>query len=134
MAGVGVDSVFDGLGSWVANGAAWLLGQIGSVLDKTTSIDLGASWFTDHYQTMAALAGLVVVPMLLLGIIQSIYRQSASMLLRSVVVNVPLAILLTTVAVKLVQLGLAVTDAMSAAVAQGPGVDGGHFLGPVAAG
>ena len=133
VTGVGVDSVFNGLSSWVASGAAWLLGQIGSVLDKTTSIDLGASWFTDHYQTMAALAGLVIVPMLLLGIIQSIYRQSASMLLRSVVVNVPLAILLTTVAVKLVQLGLAVTDAMSTAVAQGAGVDGGNFMGPVAA-
>jgi hypothetical protein len=133
VAGAGADSVFNGLSSWVASGAAWLLGQIGSVLDKTTAIDLGASWFTDHYQTMAALAGLVVVPMLLLGIIQSIYRQSASMLLRSVVVNVPLAILLTTVAVKLVQLGLAVTDAMSTAVAQGAGVDGGNFMGPVAA-
>jgi hypothetical protein len=132
VAGFGIDSVFNGLGSWVASGAAWLLGQIGSVLAKTTSIDLGASWFTDHYQTMAALAGLVVVPMLLLGIIQSIYRQSASMLLRSVVVNVPLAILLTTVAVQLVQLGLAVTDAMSAAVAQGAGVDGGNFMGSVA--
>jgi hypothetical protein len=132
VAGFGIDSVFNGLSSWVAAGAAWLLGQIGSVLDKTTTIDLGASWFTDHYQTMAALAGLVVVPMFLLGIIQSIYRQSASMLLRSVVVNVPLAILLTTVAVKLVQLGLAVTDAMSSAVAQGAGVDGGNFMGSVA--
>jgi hypothetical protein len=132
VAQFGVDSVFDGLGSWVASGAAWLLGQIGSVLDETTTVDLGASWFTDHYQTMAALSGLVVVPMLILGIIQSIYRQSASMLLRSVVVNVPLAILLTTVAVKLVQLGLAVTDAMSSAVAQGAGVDGGNFLGSVA--
>ena len=44
---------------------------------------------------MAALAGVVIVPLLLLGIIQAIYRQSVSMLLRSVVVNVPLALLLT---------------------------------------
>jgi hypothetical protein len=132
VAGFGVDSVFDGLSSWVAGGAAWLLGQIGGVIDQTTAIDLGASWFGDHYQTMGALAGLIVVPMLLLGIIQSIYRQSASTLLRSVVVNVPLAILLTTVAVKMVQLGLAVTDTMSTAVAQGAGVDGGNFMGSVA--
>jgi hypothetical protein len=132
VAGFGIDTVFQGLSNWVASGAAWLLGQIGSVLGQTTAIDLGASWFTDHYRTMAALAGLVVVPMLILGIIQSIYRQSASMLLRSVIVNVPLAILLTTVAVKLVQLGLAVTDAMSSAVAQGAGLDAGNFMGSVA--
>ena len=84
-----------------------------------------------HYATMAALAGVVVVPLLLCGVIQSVYRQSASLLVRSVVVNVPLALVLTGVAVKLVELGLAVTDAMSSAVAQGAGVDAGHFMAPV---
>ena len=44
-------------------------------------------------------------------------------------VNVPLAILLTGVAVKLVQLGLALTDSMSATVAQGAGLDTDHFFG-----
>ncbi|MGO8870667.1 MAG: hypothetical protein ACLQPH_04560 [Acidimicrobiales bacterium] len=131
VTGFGVDSVLGALGTWVADGASWLLGQIGVAIGQTTSVDLGASWFTVHYGTMAALAGVVVVPLLLLGVIQSVYRQSASMLLRSVLVNVPLALLLTAVAVKLVQLGLALTDAMSAAVAQGAGLDSGHFLSAV---
>jgi hypothetical protein len=126
VAGFGIDSVLDAIAGWVASGAVWLLGQIGSVLSSTTSVDLGAGWFTTHYRTMAALAGVVVLPMLLAGVIQAIHRQSASMLLRSVLVNVPLAMLLTAVAVKLVQLGLSVTDAMSSAVAQGTGVDTGH--------
>ncbi len=133
VAGFGVDSVLDALGSWVADGASWLLGQIGSVIGSTTEVDLGASWFTTHYQTMAVLAGVVIVPLMILGIIQSIYRQNASMLLRSTLVNVPLAILLTVVAVKLVQLGLAVTDAMSSEVAQGAGLDAGHFMTAVSA-
>ena len=133
VAGFGVDSVLDALGSWVADGATWLLAQIGTVLGDTTRIDLGASWFAAHYQTMAALAGVVIVPLLLLGIIQSVYRQNASSLLRSVLVNVPLAVLLTAVAVQLVQLGLSVTDAMSAAVAQGAGLDAGHFMSSVTA-
>ena len=128
VAGFGVDGVLNALGSWVSSGATWLLGQIGSVLGATTSIDLSATWFTDHYRTMAALAGVVVLPLLLLGIVQSIYRQNASALVRSVLVNVPLALLLTAVAVKLVQLGLAVTDAMSNAVASGSGLDAGHFM------
>jgi hypothetical protein len=132
LAGFGVGSVLDALGSWVSAGAVWLLDQIGTVLGSTTGIDLGASWFTSHYETMAALAGVVVVPLLLLGIVQSIYRQDASMLMRSVLVNVPLAILLTAVAVELVQLGLAATDAMSAAVAHGAGLDTGHFMATVA--
>ncbi|HEV3366523.1 MAG TPA: hypothetical protein VG054_03605, partial [Acidimicrobiales bacterium] len=131
VAGFGIDSVLNALGTWVANGAAWLLAQIGAVIGETTGVDLGASWFTTHYGTMAALAAVVIVPLLLLGIMQSIYRQNASMLIRSVVVNVPLAILLTAVAVKLVQLGLAVTDAMSAAVAHGAGLDAGHFMASV---
>jgi hypothetical protein len=134
LAGFGVGSVLNSLGSWVSDGATWLLAQIGAVIANTTGIDLGASWFTAHYQIMAALAGIVIVPLLLLGIMQSIYRQNVSMLTRSVVVNVPLAILLTAVAVKLVQLGLAITDAMSAAVAQGAGLDTGHFLTSVTAG
>ena len=134
VAGFGVNSVLDALGSWVADGATWLLGQIGAVLGPPRPIDLGASWFTAHYATMAELAGVVIVPLLFLGIIQSVYRQNASALVRSVLVNVPLAILLTAVAVKLVQLGLAVTDAMSAAVAHGAGLDAGHFMASVTAG
>jgi hypothetical protein len=131
VAGFGVDSVLNDLGSWVADGASWLLAQVGTVLGATTGVELDASWFTVHYQTMAELAGVVIVPLLLLGIVQSIYRQDASRLVRSVLVNVPLAVLLTAVAVQLVQLGLSVTDAMSAAVAQSAGLDSGHFMASV---
>ncbi len=134
LVGFGADSVLNALGSWVSDGATWLLRQIGSVIGATTTIDLGASWFTTHYRIMVALAGVVIVPMLLLGVMQSIYRQNVSTLVRSVLVNVPLAILLTAVAVKLVQLGLSITDAMSAAIAQGAGLDSGHFLASVTVG
>jgi len=127
--GFGVGSVLDAVSSWVTTGAAWLLAQIGGVLSTTTAIDLGAPWFRSHYATMAGLAGVVVVPLLLLGVLQALYRQSAAMLLRSVLVHVPLAVLLTAVAVSLVQVGLAVTDALCAAVSQGAGLDTGHFLG-----
>ncbi len=134
VAGAGVSSVLGDLGTWVAEGASWLLTQIGTVISDTTSIDLGASWFGAHYGTMAGLAGVVIVPLLLLGIMQSVFRQNLSSLLRSVLVNVPLAILLTAVAVKLVQLGISVTDAMSTAVAHGAGLDTGHFMSSVIAG
>ncbi len=130
--GFGVGSVLDAVSSWVTSGAVWLLGQIGGVLSSSTAIDLGAPWFRTHYATMAGLAAVVVLPLLLLGVLQALYRQSASMLLRTVLINVPLAVLLTAVSVTLVQLGLAVTDAMSAAVSGGSGVDAGHFMATVA--
>ncbi len=131
VAGFGVNSILNALGSWVAGGATWLIGQIGKVITETTSIDLGASWFSAHYQIMVLLSGVVIVPMLLLGIMQSIYRQNPSSLIRSVLLNVPLAILLTAVAVKMVQLGLSVTDALCSSISAGAGLDSGHFLGSV---
>jgi len=133
VVGFGVGSVLDAISGWVTSGAVWLLDQIGGVLSASTAIDLGAPWFRAHYATMAALAGVVIVPLLLLGVLQALYRQSASLLLRSVVVNVPLAVLLSAVAVTLVQIGLAVTDSMCAAVSGGAGVDAGHFMGTVVA-
>ncbi len=132
VVGFGVGSVLDAVSNWVTSGAVWLLGQIGGVLATTTSIDLGAPWFRTHYATMATLAGVVIVPLLLLGVLQSLYRQSAAMLLRTVLVNVPLAVLLTAVAVTLVQLGLSVTDSMCAAISGGSGTDAGHFMSTVA--
>ncbi|HXW31915.1 MAG TPA: hypothetical protein VEJ21_02395, partial [Acidimicrobiales bacterium] len=132
VAGFGVDSILGALGSWVSQGAVWLLDQVGAVLTATTSVDLGASWFTQHYETMAALCGVVIVPLLTCGVIQAVYRQDLSMLLRAALLNVPLALLLTAVAVKLVQLGLAVTDDLSSAVAQGAGLDAAHFMSGVA--
>ena len=134
LAGFGVDSVLNAVGGWVTDGASWLLTQIGAVIANTTTVDLGASWFVANYQTMMALAGVVIVPMLLLGIMQAVYRQSGSMLIRSVLVNVPLALMLTAVAIKLVSLGLAVTDAMSGAVSHGTGLEAGHFLSSVSLG
>ena len=131
VVGFSVDSVLDGIASWVSSGAVWLLGQVGSFLSSTTSVDLGAAWFTGHYRTMAGLAGVMVLPLLLAGVIQAIHRQSGTMLARSVLINVPLALLLTAVAVQLVQLGLSLTDAMSSAVAQGTGVDSGHLFDSV---
>ncbi len=133
VVGFGVGSVLDAISGWVTGGAVWLLGQIGGVLSTTTAIDLGAPWFRSHYATMVELAGVVIVPLLLLGVLQALYRQSAALLLRTVLVNVPLALLLTAVAVTLVQIGLAVTDSLCAAVSGGAGLDTGHFMSTVAA-
>ena len=122
-AGAGLNAVFSDAGRWVASGAVWLIAEVGRVISSTTSIDLGSGWFSGHEAVMASLAAAVVVPMACCAAIQAVYRQSASMLLRTFLVNLPLALLLTGVAVALVRMGLAVTDVMSAKVLSSAGVD-----------
>jgi hypothetical protein len=121
LVGSGASDVLSAVSTWVVNGADWLLGQLGGALNATTSIDITAAWFHSHYQVMAGLAAVVVLPMLLCAVIQAVYRQSAAILVRSVLVQLPLALLLAAVAVQLVQLSLAATDAMGSTVASGTG-------------
>ena len=129
--GAGVDAVFSGAGQWVASGAVWLLGQVGHALSATTSVNLTSGWFSAHESVMVALAAAVVLPMVLCAAFQALYRQSASMLARSFLVNLPLALLFTGVAVELVQMALAITDTLSSQVLAGSGVDTTNVLAPV---
>jgi len=121
VATAGIDAVLSGLSQWVASGAEWLLAQIGAVLLSTTTVDIGASWFGAHYGEMTALAGVVVLPLLIVSSIQAIYRQSAAQLVRAFFVQLPLALLLGAVAMQIVSLCLSATDAMCTAVAGGSG-------------
>lgn len=115
----GAGDVLGAIAGGVAQGAAWLLGQIGGVIAATTSVDLGAAWFKDHYSVMVTLSAVVLLPLLLAAVVQAVFHQSASSLLRTVLVHLPVALLLGAVAAQLVQLALAATDALSAAVASG---------------
>ncbi|MHB8681410.1 MAG: hypothetical protein ACYDA2_04860 [Acidimicrobiales bacterium] len=120
-------------GRWVADGAVWLLGQVGHAMTATTSVDLGASWFTEHERVMAVLGASVVLPMLCCTAVLAVYRQDASTLVRAFFVHLPLAMLLTGVALTLVRMGLAITDQLSARVLAAGGADTAHLLSPVAA-
>ncbi|MGO9457270.1 MAG: hypothetical protein ACLP62_09510 [Acidimicrobiales bacterium] len=132
LLGSGVGGVLGALSSWVADGAAWLIGQIGGVLSSSTTIDLGAGWFSAHYRTMVGLAAVVLLPLLLLSVIQAVYRQSVAGLVRVVAVQLPLALVLAGAAVELVQLALSATDALSTTISSGSGTDVQQALSQVA--
>jgi len=133
VVGVGFTAVFSAAGAWVASGAVWLLGQVGRAMSSTTSVDLSSRWFAAHESVMATMAAAVVLPTICCTALQALYRQSPSMLVRAFLVQLPLALLLTGVAVELVQMALAVTDALSAQLMAGAGVDTADILGPVSA-
>jgi hypothetical protein len=134
LATSGFESVLNGVSQWVTSGAEWLLGQIGAVMASTTTIDVGATWFRTHYGQMTALAGVVILPMLLLSTLQAVFRQSPGQLVRTYLVQLPLALLLAVVAIQIVILSLAATDAMSDAVAGGTGADVSSLLSTVTKG
>lgn len=127
-----VGAVFDAAGQWVATGAVWLLDQVGRALSATTSIDLGAPWFTRHEAVMASLAAAVVLPMACCSAILAVYRQDLSQLARSFLVKLPLAMLFTGLCVELVRLAMVVTDDLSGEVLRTGGVDSAHALAPLA--
>jgi hypothetical protein len=134
IAASGFESVLSGISQWVASGAEWLLGQIGTVLTSTTTVDLGATWFRTHYGQMTALAGVVILPMLLVSTLQAVLRQNPGQLVRTFLVQLPLALLLAVVAVQIVVLSLSATDAMSDAVAGGSGADVTSMLSTLSTG
>ncbi|MGH8997352.1 MAG: hypothetical protein ACRDYB_15195 [Acidimicrobiales bacterium] len=130
--GAGAGDVLGAIASGVAQGASWLLGQIGGVISVTSAIDLSASWFRGHYEVMVGLAAIILVPLLLVSVIQAIWHQSPSALIRTALVHLPLALLLGAVAVQLVQLALAATDALCAAVSSTSSGDVGTTLSSLA--
>ncbi len=134
IASSGFEAVLSGISQWVASGAEWLLGQIGAVLSATTTVDVGASWFRTHYGQMTALAGVVILPMLLASTLQAVVRQNPGQLVRTYLVQLPLALLLAVVGIQLVILSLSATDAMSDAVAGGTGADVATLLSGVTTG
>ncbi len=122
LAHTSATSVLDGLGSWVAAGASWLLDSVGRVLAAAATPQLDAVWFGREEHAVALLAGLLALPLLLLAALQAVVRQDLAGLARTVVVRLPLAFLLGAAAVQLVALGVALADGMSQFLADAVGL------------
>src|SRR4051812_25716133 len=122
------DEVMKGVTSWVAKGAGWLVGQAGKLISETTTPRITSLWFLRQYRSMGALAALFALPLLLMSVIQGVLKRDGGVILRAAFVQLPLAFLLTAIAVTVVQLLLQLTDQMSAAVASSVGTDAEGFF------
>jgi len=107
---------FRSLLTWVANGAASLVGVLVGALSSSTAPVLTGRAFRSEFDLMALLSAAVALPLVAVGAIQAIIRQEPGGLLRSVLVRLPLALLFTGVSVELVALGLTATDQASSMV------------------
>ncbi len=115
------DGVMSGVVSWAADGAAWLVREVVRQIDRSSRPALSSAWFSRRYAGMTELAIALVALFLLLAIGQAVALQDFSRLIRAVFVALPSALLLTFAAITLVELALAVTDAMTAATLKGTG-------------
>ena len=127
-AGAAGDEIMKGVTAWVANAAAWFVKEIVEAIDKTTNPQLDSGWFLDHYKRMASLAALLAVPMIVAVVLQALVRQDWTLLMRSVLMYMPLAFLLTGMALLVTQQLLVATDEMSAWMTQSIGRDGRDFV------
>ena len=110
------DSIIGAMTRWVADGAAWVLNQVTTLMDNGTTPDLTAQWFQRNYATMVTLAGVLLAIFLFFATVQGIVANKPSMILRAYLLHAPIAALGTVLAIALVSRGLQATDAMSTAV------------------
>ena len=127
VAGAGADAaadaVLDGIVGWAADGATWLVRAVAVQIERSTRPALGSAWFSKRYSAMRQLAISLSLIFLLISIAQAALRRDLEGLIRACLVSLPVAMLLTFAAVTLVEVGLALTDELTATALRGSGTD-----------
>jgi hypothetical protein len=95
--------------AWVADGAGWLVGRVGALIDSTTTPRLDSRWFSGQYQQMGLLATALALPLLFLAVIQTALSRNPAVITRALAA-VPTAFVLTGAAVAIVAALLGITD------------------------
>ena len=116
LKGIG-SGIFNQITGWVTEGATWLIGQVISAIDQTTTPQLTTKGFLSEYGRMAEIAVFLAAAMLLAAVLEGLAQGSSALLVRVVLVNLPLAFLATSVAYAVVQLLLVATDGLCHAIA-----------------
>jgi hypothetical protein len=103
-------TLLNGVSDWVGAGAAWLIERIGKRVEQSTRPELGATWFTDQYQSMLSLALILTLGFLMAALASAALRQDLAEALRAAFVALPLAVIACFAAVTIVEVLLVATD------------------------
>ena len=122
------DLIMRGVTVWVTNAAVWTAGKVGSLIDTTTSPNVQADWFQNQYAAMLTVAAALALPLLLLALIQAVWRQDVWILLRAACGYLPLAFILAGSAIVATQLLIAITDDLSTMIVSSLGSDSTSLL------
>ena len=118
VAGWAIDSVIGAVTSWVMSGVLAMIEAIWSVIDNTTRVQANAEWFSVTADSPARLAFLIGVSVtgltLILAIIRAVVLGSPGAAVRSVAIDLPLAVLGAVATVGVAKALLDVADGLSA--------------------
>jgi hypothetical protein len=131
--GVG-KGIFDQITTWVSEGAGWLIEQVVSEIEKTTTPKLTTEGFLAEYGQMSEIAAVLAAAMVLLAMLEAIAQGSWGVLARTVFVQLPVAFIGTSVAFVLVQMLLVATDGMCHGIAAATHEHSQHFFKSAIAG
>lgn len=110
-------SVLDAVGSGLTQAAAWVVGQVMTLIQTATKPDLGASWFSGELFLMEQVAIAVILPMLMVASVGPVLRQDGRRLFRVWGIGLPLGLFAGLAGSQLAGWGLAATDALCGLVA-----------------
>ena len=127
------DFVMRGVTVWVTNAAVWIAGQVGNLIDATASPNVQAGWFQGQYAAMVAASAALALPLLLLAVIQAVWRQDIWILVRAAFGYLPMAFILAAAAIVATQLLIEITDDLSAMIVSSLGGNSDSLLESVGA-
>ena len=120
-------AAFAAAGAWVVGGARLVLRETATVISSTTRPQLQSTWFSSSYWRMAGISALLTLPFLFAAAIQAVLRSDLSLLTRSALGYLPLALLAVSIAAPVTELLLSASDEMSNLVSSASGYSGAGF-------
>jgi hypothetical protein len=118
------DQVVQGLVSWIVDSVSWFVGQVLSLLEDSTKVDLRAGWFLDPggpYRTVLGIAAVLLLGFVFVGVVQGLVAGDPMAMVTRVVRDLPLAVLGMVVTIEVTTRLLQLSDALSHAVLRGGG-------------
>jgi hypothetical protein len=95
---------------WVSAGSVFALSETNKVFRRTTTPQLGSTWFSSRYWQVAGVSALLTLPFLFAAAVQALLQSDLALLARAAMGSLPLAMLAIGIAAPMTMLLLAATD------------------------
>jgi len=120
------DQVVGGIVNWIVDAVAWFVGQVLTLLEDTTRVNLSSDWFSGSnspYRTVLGVAAVLLLGFLFLGLIQGLLAGDPMAMLIRMARDLPLAAFGMVVTISVGDKLLQLSDELSHAVLHGGGDD-----------
>jgi hypothetical protein len=114
--------------AWVVGGARWTMDHMASVISSTTAPAVTATWFSGVYWRVETIAVFFTLLFLFAAACEAVLRSDVTLVARAVMVQLPVAALLTAIAAPVTMVLLAVSDQLSSGLASVAGGGATHSL------